>query len=259
MPAPKNPIKAALARGEVQIGLWLASAHPTVAEMASHSGFDWCLIDGEHAPNDIPIIHSQLQAMAGGSAAPAIRLPVGDVRMVKQALDIGCQTLLIPMVNSAEQAAEMVAATRYPPQGVRGVGAAMSRATRFGANTDYLPSAGDEICLLVQAETRAALDNLDAIAATEGVDGVFLGPADLAASLGHLGNPKHPEVQDAIEDAARRIAAAGKAVGMITFDASEIGRLRELGGTFIAVGGDMSLLARAMRGLAADARRAVGG
>ena len=179
--------------------------------------------------------------------------------MVKQALDIGCQTLLIPMVNSAEQAAEMVAATRYPPQGVRGVGAAMSRATRFGANTDYLPSAGDEICLLVQAETRAALDNLDAIAATEGVDGVFLGPADLAASLGHLGNPKHPEVQDAIEDAARRIAAAGKAVGMITFDASEIGRLRELGGTFIAVGGDMSLLARAMRGLAADARRAVGG
>ncbi|MBJ3763038.1 2-keto-3-deoxy-L-rhamnonate aldolase [Maribius pontilimi] len=246
MPAPENRVKSAMKAGHVQFGLWLASANPTIAEIASRAGFDWCLIDGEHAPTALPLVLAQLQAMAGGDAAVAMRLPVGDVRLVKQALDLGLQTLLIPMVNTAEQAREMVRATRYPPHGIRGVGAAMARATSYGANTDYLPNACDQICLIVQAETVEALDNLDDIAAVDGVDCVFLGPADLAASLGHLGNTGHPEVQDAIRDAVRRIKAAGKAVGLITFDEAAIAGLVELGGDFIAVGGDIALLAHAI-------------
>lgn len=254
MPAPVNTLKAALSRGETRFGLWLSSTHPTVAEIAAHAGFDWCLIDGEHAPNDLPLVLAQLRAMNGAPAQAVVRLPVGDVRLVKQALDIGVQTLLVPMVNTARQAAEMVRATRYPPEGIRGVGAAMARASAFGGIADYVDDANDQICLIVQVETRDGLDNLDAIVATPGVDCVFLGPADLAASLGHRGDPGHPEVQAAISDAARRIAEAGKAVGMITFDPGQIARLADLGATFIAVGGDIAILAKGLRDRATFAR-----
>lgn len=257
MPAPTNPLKAALAKGTPQIGLWMAFAHPTVAEIGASAGFDWCLIDAEHSPNDIPLILSQLQAMAGGRASAAVRVPVGDVRIVKQVLDLGVQNVLVPMVNTADDAAQMVRAVRYPPHGVRGVGAAQSRATQYGAVTDYVHDAGDQICLMVQAETQTAIDNIDAIAGTDGVDCVFLGPADLAASMGHLGNPGHPDVVAAIAHAASRIKAAGKAVGMITFDVAQVASLKAKGGTFIAVGGDIATFAKAVRKLALDARQAI--
>ncbi|RVT84330.1 2-keto-3-deoxy-L-rhamnonate aldolase [Rhodobacteraceae bacterium CCMM004] len=258
MPAPRNELKAALGRGEVRFGLWMAFAHPTAAEIAARAGYDWCLIDGEHGPNDLPLILSQVQAMAGGGAEMCVRVPVGDLRILKQVLDIGLQNILVPMVDTPEDAAAMVRAVRYPGAGLRGVGAAQSRATGYGAIPDYVANAGDEICLMVQLESRTALDNVDAIAATEGVDVVFVGPADLAASLGHLGNPGHPEVQEAIAHAAARIRASGKALGMITFDTAGIAPAAEAGATFIAVGGDVAIYAAGVRTRAKEAARILG-
>jgi 4-hydroxy-2-oxoheptanedioate aldolase len=167
-------------------------------------------------------------------------------------LDIGAQTLLVPMIDSAEQAHRVVLATRYPPQGIRGVGSAAARISRWGQRSDYLERANDEVCLLVQAESRQALDNLDEICAVDGVDGVFIGPADLAASLGHRGNPGHPEVQATIEDAMRRIIACGKAAGTLVSDTSLARRYLELGCTYVAVGLDVRLLASSARSLRAE-------
>lgn len=245
-----NPFKAALQRGEAQIGLWLSLAHPYPAELCATAGFPWLLIDGEHAPNDVVSTLAQLQAVAGYPTHPVVRVVQGEAALIKQLLDIGVQTLLVPMVDSAEQAAHLVAATRYPPQGFRGVGAAAARAARWGARTNYLDEANDEVCLIVQAETVAALQNLDAISAVDGVDAVFIGPADLAASMGHRGRPGHPEVQAAIEDAIRRITASGKAAGTITPDRALAQRYLELGARFVAVGIDAVLLAQATRQLA---------
>lgn len=256
MPAPQNPLKAALAEGRPQIGLWMALAHPVAAEIGANAGFDWCLIDGEHAPNDVPLILAQLQAMKGG-AHPCVRVPVGDLRIIKQMLDMGLQSILVPMVNTADDARAMVRAVRYPPLGLRGVGAAQARATGYGATGDYLATAADQICLMVQAETREAIENIDAIAGTDGVDCVFLGPADLAASLGHLGEMEHPEVAQAIAHASERIRAAGKAVGMISFAPGKAAAMREAGATFLAIGGDVALYAAAARNLAAEARAAL--
>ncbi|NCO21171.1 MAG: 2-keto-3-deoxy-L-rhamnonate aldolase [Rhodobacterales bacterium] len=254
MPAPRNALKSALAEGRLQTGLWMAFAHPTAAEIAARAGFDWCLIDGEHAPNDVPLIQAQCQAMSGGSASVVVRVPVGDVAIIKQVLDIGVQTILVPMVDTAEQAARMVRAVRYPPHGIRGVGAAQSRATFFGEITDYIHSAADEICLIVQAETRTAIGNIEAIAATPGVDCVFIGPADLAADMGHLGNMSHPEVVAAIEGAVKKIRAAGKAAGIVTFDTTQMAHLAGLGFNFLGVGGDIACYASAVRALAQQAR-----
>lgn len=247
-----NPFKQALAARRAQVGLWLSLAQPYAAEACATAGFQWLLIDGEHAPNDVRSTLAQLQAVAAYPAQPVVRAVTGDTALIKQLLDIGAQNLLVPMVDTPEQAKALVAATRYPPEGIRGVGAAVARASRWGARRDYLGAANDEVCLLVQAETRTALANLPSICAVDGVDGVFIGPADLAASMGHRGAPGHPEVQAAIDHAIRTIVASGKAAGTLTGDAKLARHYLELGATFVAVGIDVTLMVQGARRLAGD-------
>ncbi len=254
MKNPVNPFKRALAQKQLQIGLWLGLANAYTTEICAGAGFDWLLIDGEHAPNDLNTILAQLQAIAGYPASHAIaRVPVGHghvgTALIKQYLDLGVQTILVPMVDTAEQARAVVQATRYPPQGIRGMAGA--RASRWGRVADYGHQANEQICVLVQAETQTALDNLDAIAAVEGVDGVFIGPADLSASMGHIGEQDHPRVRAAIEDAFVRILRAGKAPGILMADDALARRYIALGGVFVAVGLDGNLLARHSSALAA--------
>lgn len=244
-----NTFKARLRSGEPQIGLWLGLANSYCAELAANAGFDWLLIDGEHAPNDLRSLLAQLQAIAGYQSQPVIRPLVGDAALIKQVLDIGAQTLLVPMVESAEQARELVRAVTYPPKGIRGVGSALARASRWNSVPGYLDKADDEICLLVQIENKQGLENLDAIAEVEGVDGVFIGPADLSAAMGHRGNPGHPEVQTAIEDAIVRVRKAGKAAGILSADEKLARRYLELGATFVAVGVDTTVLMRGLQSL----------
>jgi len=252
MEIPLNTFKRALAANEQQIGLWLGLASPYTAEVLADAGFDWLLIDGEHAPNTVPSILAQLQALAAYPVRPVVRASWNDTVQIKQLLDLGVQTLLVPMVQDATEAAAAVAATRYPPQGVRGVGSAMARASRWNRVGGYLAQANGEMCVLVQVETRAGLAHLDAIAATEGVDGVFIGPADLAADMGHLGNPGHPDVQSAIADAIARIRRAGKGAGILSADVAQSRQYMALGTTFTAVGVDATMLARAAESLAAQ-------
>ena len=247
-----NLFKAALAAGRPQIGLWLSMAQPYLAEVSATAGFDWLLVDGEHAPNDLRSTLATLQAVAPYRSQPVVRSVAGEDWQIKQLLDIGAQTLLVPMVDTAQQAARLVAATRYPPLGVRGVGSAVGRASLWSSRSDYLAVADSEVCLLVQAESATALKNLEAICAVDGVDGVFIGPADLAASMGHRGKPTHPEVQAAIEQAMRTIVASGKAAGTLTSDPALARRYLELGCTYVAVGVDVLLFAGAARRLAAD-------
>ncbi|MCB8836274.1 4-hydroxy-2-oxoheptanedioate aldolase [Aurantimonas sp. VKM B-3413] len=244
MPAPTNAFKQRLKSGSAQIGLWVALANPYSAEVVAGLGFEWLLLDGEHAPNDVPLLLSQLQAVATSSSHPVVRLPIGETWLIKQVLDIGAQTLLIPMVEGAEQARELVRATRYPPHGIRGVGAALARASGFNRVTDYLPTANDEICLLLQIETLKGLAAIEEIAAVEGVDGLFIGPSDLAADMGHLGNPAYRDVRAAVEDGLNRIKATGRASGTLatTFDFADA--VLGLGTDFVAVGTDVSLLMR---------------
>ena len=251
MPA-NNPFKAALAAQQPQVGLWLSMADPYMAEVSASTGFDWLLIDGEHAPNDFRSTLTALQSVAAHKTQPVVRLLHGDTALIKQLLDIGAKNLLVPMVDTPEQAQRLVSATRYPPLGIRGVGSAVGRASQWSARSDYLDIADEEVCLLVQVETVTALANLDAICAVDGVDGVFIGPADLAASMGYRGRPGHPEVQAAIEAAMRTIKASGKAAGTLTSDATLAKRYLELGCTFVAVGVDVLLYANAARRLAAD-------
>lgn len=254
MPAPRNLFKKALKEGRAQIGLWQALANPYTVEICAGAGYDWLLLDAEHAPNDVPLLVSQLQAMRGSASQAIIRPPIGDTCMVKQLLDIGAQTLLIPMVDTAELAARMVQAVRYPPHGVRGVGAALARASAFNRIPDYLQTANDEVCLLVQVESRAGIANLDAIASTDGVDGVFIGPADLAADMGFLGKPGAPEVQAEVEKAITKVQSHLKAAGILIGDLSLARRYLELGATFVAIGNDVTLLATATSKLLTDFR-----
>ncbi|MGX5665956.1 4-hydroxy-2-oxoheptanedioate aldolase [Rhizobium daejeonense] len=252
MPAPKNHFKQALKEKRTQIGFWQALANPYTVEISAGVGYDWLLIDGEHAPNDIPMMVSQLMAMKGSKSHAVIRPPIGETWIIKQLLDIGAQSLLVPMVQSREQAEAMVRAVRYPPHGERGVGAAIARASDFNRIEDYVQTANDEICLLLQVETRAGLAALDEIAATEGVDGVFIGPADLAADMGYLGNPGAPEVQEEIEKAIAKIQSLGKAAGILIGDLALSKRYVELGATFVAIGNDVTLFAEAAAKLLAD-------
>ncbi|MBT2334922.1 4-hydroxy-2-oxoheptanedioate aldolase [Variovorax paradoxus] len=251
MPA-YNAFKTALAAQRPQIGLWLSMADPYLAEVSATAGFDWLLIDGEHAPNDLRSTLAALQAVAPHPAQPVVRAVQGDTALIKQLLDIGAKNLLVPMVDTAEQARALVSATRYPPLGIRGVGSAVGRASQWSARTDYLDVADAEVCLLVQVETVTALSNLAQICAVDGIDGVFIGPADLAASMGHRGRPGHPEVQAEIESAMRTIVASGKAAGTLTSDPKLARRYLELGCTFVAVGVDVLMFAGAARKLAAD-------
>ena len=247
-----NPFKAALANGQRQIGFWLSMADAYLAEVSATAGFEWLLIDAEHAPNDVRSILAQLQAVAPYSAEAVVRPVNGDPALLKRLLDIGARNLLVPMIDTADQARACVAAVRYPPHGIRGVGSAVGRASRWSSRTDYLDIADSEICLLVQAETVTALGNLEAICAVDGVDGVFIGPADLAASMGHRGKPGDPEVQNAIEAAMRTIIASGKAAGTLTSDPVLALRYLELGCTFVATGVDILMFANAARKLARE-------
>lgn len=254
-----NPLKQALAAGRMQIGLWLNLGDATSAEVAGQAGYDWCLVDGEHGPYDPTAILSQLRALAGTPAQPVVRVPIGEDWVIKQVLDLGVSSLLVPMVDTAEQAAHLVRATRYAPDGHRGMGSAVARASGYGADAGYVARANDDICLIVQAETRTAIDNIDAIAATEGVDAVFIGPADLSADMGHRGNPGAPEVVEAIAHAITRIRAAGKAAGILYYDSANFAYFRDLGVTFLGIGADASLLRAALHGNVAAARAALEG
>ena len=211
----ENSFKAALKAGRPQIGLWLGLSSSYSAELLAGAGFDWLLIDGEHAPNNVQTVLTQLQAIAPYPSQPVVRPSWNDPVQIKQLLDVGTQTLLVPMVQNADEAREAVRATRYPPAGIRGVGSALARASRWNRIPDYLQKANDQMCVLVQIETREAMKNLPQILDVEGVDGVFIGPADLSADMGYAGNPQHPEVQAAIEQAIVQIREAGKAPGIL--------------------------------------------
>jgi 4-hydroxy-2-oxoheptanedioate aldolase len=243
MELQRNAFKHALAQGKLQIGIWSSLCSNIVAEVLADSGFDWILLDSEHSPNEIPGLLSQLQAIGRGGATPIVRPAWNDMVLAKRCLDIGAQTLLFPYVQNAEEARRAVASTRYPPEGVRGVAVA-ARASRYGRTPGYLTKANSEICVLVQVETRTALDNLEAIAAVEGIDGIFIGPSDLSASLGHLGNPQHAESQAAMKDAVTRLKKLGKPAGILTGNEEEARRYMDWGYLFVAVGADVGLLAR---------------
>ena len=248
-----NAFKEALARKEAQIGLWLSLPDPYCAEVSAGAGFDWLLLDGEHAPNDVRTILAQLQAIEPYPVHPVVRPSLGEIHYLKQYLDLGVQTLLIPMVESPAQAKELVAAVQYPPKGRRGVGSALARASRWGRIKNYPAIADSEVCLLVQVETVTGMKHIEEIAATPGVDGVFIGPADLAGSMGYLSEGGgHPEVVAAIKKCFKAILAAGKAPGVLTWDEKLNREFLELGALFVAVGADVSLLARGAESLAAQ-------
>ena len=238
-----NPFKQAIAARKRQIGLWSSLAGSVSTEIIAHSGFDWIVIDMEHAPNDMPQVVAQLQAMATGTATPVVRPPWNDFVTIKRVLDGGAKTLVIPYVQNRAEAEAAVAAIRYPPRGIRGV-AAGARGSNFGRVPNYLAGAEADLCLIVQVETAEAMATLEEIAGVEGVDGVFIGPADLAASMGHLGNPGAAPVQAAIREAAQRILKAGKSPGILSTVEDDARRYLDWGYVFVAVGVDSALLAK---------------
>jgi len=249
MPAPQNRFKAAILERRRQIGMWLALASGYSAEIAANAGYDWLVIDAEHAPNDIPLILAQLQALAPYPAAAVVRLASDESWMIKQVLDIGAQTILVPMIECGEQARRVVAATRYAPEGVRGIGAALARASRFNGIADYIATANAEIGVLVQVETRAGLAAIEDICAVEGVDGIFVGPSDLAADMGFPGNSAHAEVQAEVLRAIARIVAGGKACGILTSNPDQVRDYLAAGCSFVAVGSDIGVLTAGLKSL----------
>jgi 4-hydroxy-2-oxoheptanedioate aldolase len=259
MQTPVNPFKKALAEGRTQYGLWCSLLGPLNTEICAGAGYDWLLLDGEHTPNDPMNLLQQSQVIAAYPATHAVaRIPMGHgwvgQALIKQYLDVGIQTILVPMVDTPEQARELVRCMRYPPDGIRGMAA--TRASGWGRNAAYAKEANREVCLLVQVETREGMKNLDAIAEVEGVDGVFIGPSDISAAFGHVGDPWHPEMQKLHEDAFRRIQKAGKAVGILTLD-EQLARMHvEMGATFIALGTDTNLLVKSTSALLARFRGA---
>lgn len=234
---------------EQQIGLWVGLADAYATEITANAGYDWLLIDGEHAPSDLRTTLSQLQSVAAYPSQAVVRPPIGSVQLIKQLLDIGAQTLLIPMVETVEQAELMVKAVRYPPEGIRGVGAALARATRWNSIPDYYQTAHEDICLLIQIESVTGLENLDAILNVDGIDGIFIGAVDLSATMGHQGDPNHPEVQNAVVDAIKRIRQSGKAAGILSTQHEVTQKYLDLGTEFVAVGVDTSVLMNSLREL----------
>ena len=249
MDLPVNTFKAALHARRQQIGLWCSIPSAFTAELLAGSGFDWLLLDTEHTPNDLPNVYTQLQAVKGGTAHPIVRVPWNDPVVIKRYLDAGVQTFLIPMVQNAAEARAVVAATRYPPRGVRGF-AGGSRASGFGRIADYYARCEDELCVLVQVETVEALSHLEEICAVEGVDGIFIGPGDLSASMGFLGRQGDAAVVEEIEAAFGRILAAGNRPGILTSDPALVRRYIDAGSIFTAVGSDSGLLVSQSRSLA---------
>jgi 4-hydroxy-2-oxoheptanedioate aldolase len=255
MELPPNMFKRAIREGRPQIGLWASLCSNLSVEVIASSGFDWILIDTEHAPNEVPMVMSQLQAAALGTAAPVVRPAWNDMVIMKRLLDVGAQNFLVPYVQTPEEARAAVAATRYPPKGVRGV-ATLHRSNRFGRVKEYYTRIDEQICVIVQIETQKALDNLEAIAAVEGVDGLFIGPSDLSAALGFLGNSGHPQVRAAIEAAFVRIRKSGKAPGILAPIEADARHWLSLGAVVMAVGSDLGLLARQSEELARKFQKA---
>jgi 4-hydroxy-2-oxoheptanedioate aldolase len=247
---PVNVFKQALQGGRTQIGLWMGTADPSLAELLANTGFDWLLIDAEHSPNDPRSVLPLLQAMAPYPVHPIVRPVQGAPELIKQYLDIGAQTLLLPMIETADDALRVVAATRYPTRGIRGVASATTRASRWNRIDHYFERCDAEMCVLVQVESVKGLRNLPAIAAVDGVDGVFFGPADLAGSMGLIGKPADPRVQAAIADGIAAVKSAGKASGTLTVDSELARAYLALGAQFVAVGVDTLLLAKAATELA---------
>lgn len=254
MKLAENTFKRSLREGRPKIGLWAGLANAYVTELLASTGFDWLALDAEHSPNDPRTVLEQLQVMAPYPTHAVVRTLSDDVSLLKQYLDIGAQTILVPMVETAEQAARIVSATRYPPAGVRGVGSALARASRWNQVDDYLHICEQEICILVQVESRRGLENLRAIATTPGVDGVFFGPSDLAASMGLLGRSGDPCVRAAVEEGIRAVVATGKAAGVLTVDTVAAHRYIDVGARFVAVGLDTALLVQSARKLVSEFR-----
>ena len=250
MELPVNTFKRALKADKTQIGLWCSLSHHYAIEVVAGAGFDWLLLDTEHSPNELDMVLSQLQTVAAYPSHPVVRVPWNDMVTIKRYLDIGAQTLLIPYVQNEQEAKNAVAYTRYPVDGLRGMGGT-TRATRFGRIKDYAKGAHEELCVLVQVETQSAIDNIEKIAAVEGIDGVFIGPADLHASLGYAGETANPKVKPIIDEGIRRIRKAGKAPGILTADEADARQWLELGCQFVAVGADVGILARESEKLAA--------
>ena len=250
MDLPINHLKHNLQAGKVQTGCWVSLASHASAEICAGAGFDWILIDMEHAPNELHMVHHQLHAASAYPASVLVRAPWNDTVVIKRLLDVGVQSLLLPYVQNEEEAKRAVAAVRYPPRGIRGVSTS-SRANRFGRVKDYFKRVDEEICLIVQVETRAALARIEKIAAIDGIDGLFIGPQDLAADFGQLANPGHPEVQAAIADAIPRIKRTGKAAGILAFVEADAKKWIEHGAQFVAVTSDQFLLTRETTAVAA--------
>lgn len=250
MGAPKNDLKDMLRQDRVNFGLWLALRSGDIAEMAASAGFDWCLIDAEHGPNSDADILRQLQAMNGCSASPVVRLPAGEDWMIKRVLDLGAQSVMVPMVETVEQARALVRATRYPPNGIRGVGAGLIRASRYNTVPDYLTTADAEICLITQIESTAAVGRIPEIAAVDGIDVLFIGPSDLAADMGRLGQPESAEVEERVRDALTAIRDAGKIAGIFAPNLRIAKRYVGWGAQFVGLGADVTVLSAALRELA---------
>lgn len=246
MPQPVNAFKRGLAGPKRMVGVWAMSGSPVAAEALGFAGYDFVVLDMEHGPNDVPRALSLLQAVAGAPASPVVRLPWNDIVLVKQLLDCGAQTLMFPYVQNAEEARRAVAATRYPPEGVRGV-AGMSRASRYGTVPDYLSRAAEEICVILQLETAEAVGNLAEIAAVPGVDCIFIGPSDLSASLGLIGQSDHPRVQKVLSEAAEACAKMKKPCGILAPNAARGADYLAYGYDWVAVGSDLGLMMGAAR------------
>ena len=248
----RNPFRAQLAAGKTTYGAWLGIPDASVAEIMAGAGFDWLLVDQEHGPYELRDVLHHLQALAAYPVAPLVRPVDGDPALLKKLCDIGAQSFIVPMIDTPEQAAAVVEAVRYPPDGRRGLGTSMARAARWNAVPNYLDAANAEMCVIVQAETVTAMDNLDAIAATSGVDGVFFGPSDLSASMGHPGNASHPDVIAAVERGIRTVRAAGKLAGLLCLDRSRVPGFVAAGANFVGVAVDALLLGNSARELAAE-------
>lgn len=250
MELPVNKFKQGLQGDKPMWGLWLGLPDASCAEIVAGSGFDWLLIDSEHAPFELDSTMRHLQAIAPYGVPAIVRPEEGRTALLKRLLDIGAQTVLVPMCDTAEQARELVKAVKYPPQGVRGLGSSLARAANWNRIPGYLQKANDEICLIVQAETVTAMANLEEIAAVEGVDAVFIGPSDLSASMGHIGNPDHPEVVAAIENGLKIINDAGKSGGLLCINPAKAHDYVAKGAKFVGIGVDTLLLSNAAKQLA---------
>jgi 2-dehydro-3-deoxyglucarate aldolase len=250
-----NPFRHLLraAGAHPPVGTWIMSASPLVAEATGHAGFDWAVIDMEHSPLDMMDVLQLLQALSCTKMVPIVRVAWNDAVLVKRVLDAGATTVMFPFVQNADEAARAVAATRYPPQGVRGM-AGMSRASRFGTVPNYFAAANRQMGVIVQIETEQALEHLEAIAAVDGVDGLFIGPADLSASMGHVGQLTHPEVMDRMAKAVLRCKAIGMPIGTIGGDPESVAQYRAAGFDYVAVGSDLGLFMQGARSAIAALR-----